>query len=586
MKMIQAYGTLAALLFCTCSGTFAAEATGEILFQERFQGKLADGWSFEREERANWRVSDRGLEVRVQPGNMWGGANNAKNVFVRSIPTPTDNPIEISVTFSNQPTAQWEQANLVWYYDGGNMVKLGQELVTGRLSIVMGREENDRARTVAIVPLDANRVELRLQAVNNRLRGQFRTAPWEDWRDIGECDLPVKGDPKASLHFYNGPQREEHWVRVNDFTVRRLPTSSVNWPRVRVEEVDNRSTDNQRTELNTIHLDSGYVLLNSVKPLTADTKADYQQSIYRHQDGSYGWHWHRRASTSNQPTLAGIALGAPAFAPLKEKGMFNPVEVAEIRTFQMDWDAVTRLENDRGDHNFVCLLQFDPPLRLAIWFDWYGNASEVQTFTDGHRHYGFIPAQVTNEIQYRITGFRGAPPRVNLKAFIDDALKRGLSPKSQLRGIFLGNEIWNGSLGATLVTKLDLDLNGKRYSSVPARQTSTLAGPTLVASSEPGWPQWRGPRRDGICDETGLLQTWPEAGPKLLWKTDQLGKGYSCPIIVNDRIFITGDVADDLQIFALRCAGAAPLANSQRSCLERPLSRRSCRLRLFQWTPV
>jgi len=30
-------------------------------------------------------------------------------------------------------------------------------------------------------------------------------------------------------------------------------------------------------------------------------------------------------------------------------------------------------------------------------------------------------------------------------------------------------------------------------------------GEGLIASAEPGWPQWRGPRRDGISDETGLL---------------------------------------------------------------------------------
>ena len=39
----------------------------------------------------------------------------------------------------------------------------------------------------------------------------------------------------------------------------------------------------------------------------------------------------------------------------------------------------------------------------------------------------------------------------------------------------------------------------------------------LIASPEAGWPQFRGPRRDGISDERGLLATWPAGGPKLLW---------------------------------------------------------------------
>jgi len=41
----------------------------------------------------------------------------------------------------------------------------------------------------------------------------------------------------------------------------------------------------------------------------------------------------------------------------------------------------------------------------------------------------------------------------------------------------------------------------------------------LVAAVALGgdWPQWRGPNRDGISKETGLLKQWPEGGPKQLW---------------------------------------------------------------------
>jgi len=73
----------------------------------------------------------------------------------------------------------------------------------------------------------------------------------------------------------------------------------------------------------------------------------------------------------------------------------------------------------------------------------------------------------------------------------------------------------------------------------------------LIASPEPDWPQWRGPRRDGISPETGLLQSWPVDGPSLLWKIDGLGLGWSSPIIVGERLYLTGDVGDDLIVFAL-----------------------------------
>ncbi len=85
--------------------------------------------------------------------------------------------------------------------------------------------------------------------------------------------------------------------------------------------------------------------------------------------------------------------------------------------------------------------------------------------------------------------------------------------------------------------------------------TNAPASPRLIASAEPGWPQFRGPRRDGICDERGLLPKWPEGGPKLLWSATNLGRGYSSPVIVNDRLFITGDVGEELHVFALDLTG-------------------------------
>lgn len=79
--------------------------------------------------------------------------------------------------------------------------------------------------------------------------------------------------------------------------------------------------------------------------------------------------------------------------------------------------------------------------------------------------------------------------------------------------------------------------------------------PRLVASPEPDWPQWRGPRRDGLCTETGLLPRWPAGGPTRLWQAGQLGRGYSSPVIVGERLYLTGDVGEELHLFALDLNG-------------------------------
>lgn len=68
------------------------------------------------------------------------------------------------------------------------------------------------------------------------------------------------------------------------------------------------------------------------------------------------------------------------------------------------------------------------------------------------------------------------------------------------------------------------------------------------------WPQWRGPARDGMSEETGLLTRLPEGGPKLEWKTTGLGGGYSTVSVVGDRLYTAGDRTDTSFVFALDAA--------------------------------
>ena len=52
------------------------------------------------------------------------------------------------------------------------------------------------------------------------------------------------------------------------------------------------------------------------------------------------------------------------------------------------------------------------------------------------------------------------------------------------------------------------------------------------------WPQWRGPARDGVGRESGLLRQWPAGGPRLLWQVNDIGDGYSTPVVVGNRIYL------------------------------------------------
>ncbi len=59
------------------------------------------------------------------------------------------------------------------------------------------------------------------------------------------------------------------------------------------------------------------------------------------------------------------------------------------------------------------------------------------------------------------------------------------------------------------------------------------------------WSQWRGTNRDGKSSETGLLKTWPEGGPKLLWQVQDLGNGYSTPSVSGNQLFVLSNQGTD-----------------------------------------
>ncbi len=67
--------------------------------------------------------------------------------------------------------------------------------------------------------------------------------------------------------------------------------------------------------------------------------------------------------------------------------------------------------------------------------------------------------------------------------------------------------------------------------------------------------QWRGPNRDGIYQDSGLLSQWPENGPELIWFTEELGEGYAAPVVTSDKLLIVGVENSNSTLFAFNFNG-------------------------------
>jgi outer membrane protein assembly factor BamB len=80
------------------------------------------------------------------------------------------------------------------------------------------------------------------------------------------------------------------------------------------------------------------------------------------------------------------------------------------------------------------------------------------------------------------------------------------------------------------------------------RVVALLLGASLLAGAFPSyssaqnfdWPQWRGPNRDDVSKETGLLKQWPAEGPKKVWMSDVGGLGYAGFSVVKGKLFTMG----------------------------------------------
>src|SRR5205809_4096107 len=69
-------------------------------------------------------------------------------------------------------------------------------------------------------------------------------------------------------------------------------------------------------------------------------------------------------------------------------------------------------------------------------------------------------------------------------------------------------------------------------------QTAALELLLSFAVPAEDWPQFRGPNRDNVWNETGILQSFPAEGLKIRWRVP-VGPGWSSPVVVRGRVFLT-----------------------------------------------
>ena len=78
---------------------------------------------------------------------------------------------------------------------------------------------------------------------------------------------------------------------------------------------------------------------------------------------------------------------------------------------------------------------------------------------------------------------------------------------------------------------------------IVASMVVRLSGIALLSSAA-DWPQWRGPDRSEVSQETGLLKQWPEGGPKQVWLYREAGIGYAGFAVAAGTLYTSGARGD------------------------------------------
>jgi outer membrane protein assembly factor BamB len=89
-----------------------------------------------------------------------------------------------------------------------------------------------------------------------------------------------------------------------------------------------------------------------------------------------------------------------------------------------------------------------------------------------------------------------------------------------------------------------------------------LAGTSLMfamLAQAADWPQFRGPNRDGVAQEKGLLKKWPDKGPKLAWSFDKAGLGFSSMAVADGKLYTLGTRDTDEIVLCLDAANGKEL---------------------------
>ena len=194
------------LFFCLVLAVSAQEQM--IDFEDKFEGKLQDGWSWVRENEETKRFAENALEIRMEPF----ADVEAKNVLSRLAPKRIANhpyAVELNFRCTKPFSKQYQQTGLYWVQNNKTVFKFVRELIDGQLYVFPGK-----------IPVTGDEVTLKVIVNGENVVAEFQPEGETVFRRVYEGKLPAAtDDEQIGIQCWHGPENEDSWIRFKKFRI-------------------------------------------------------------------------------------------------------------------------------------------------------------------------------------------------------------------------------------------------------------------------------------------------------------------------------------------------------------------------------
>jgi regulation of enolase protein 1 (concanavalin A-like superfamily) len=211
----------AVILLLALSLRAAPDSHESILFEEKFDTKLSDGWSWVRELPAAWKIGNGELVLTVQPSYLHPFGKESRNLLLRDLPADIGANWAVDVKLESDPKVQYEHAGVLIFWDEDNFISLLRESLDGKPKIQLVIVKNNSPH-FAVVAQDLKPVWLRLAVSGDDVAAQFRASDNDPWQTAGKSKRVSPNPPRCGLTSGGAPKDAHRDATFSHFQIVRL----------------------------------------------------------------------------------------------------------------------------------------------------------------------------------------------------------------------------------------------------------------------------------------------------------------------------------------------------------------------------